>query len=56
MWQLAKKFSLANRQTKFFILTWALYIIAIIWTTLQVYARLDYSRSDRIKPIVIERE
>lgn len=56
MWQLVKKFNHSHRQTKFFILTWALYMLAIIWTTMQAYARLEYSRSDRAEPIVIERE
>lgn len=50
----AKKFKGANRQTQFFILTGAIYMLALFWTTLQAYARLEYSRSDETKPIIIE--
>lgn len=53
MWQSLKLFKNAHRQTKFFIFTFAIYMIAIIWTTLQAYARLEYSRSGNSKPIVI---
>ncbi|WP_068470211.1 hypothetical protein [Candidatus Protochlamydia phocaeensis] len=35
----------SSRQTKFFIFMWALYMLALIWTTVQAYARLEYSRS-----------
>ncbi len=53
MWQTIKRFKNANRQTKIFILMGALYIIAMVWTTVQAYARLNYSRSD-VHPIVIQ--
>lgn len=53
MWQTIKKFKEANRQTKFFIFMWALYMVAIVWTTIQAYSRLEYSRTDSAKPIVI---
>lgn len=43
----------ANIQTKIFILISAIYMIALIWTTVQSYARLSYSRSDG-SPVVIE--
>lgn len=43
----------SHRQTKFFILMIAIYMIALAWTTIQAYARLAYSRSDLQAPIVI---
>lgn len=47
-------FRKSHPQTKFFIFMFALYMIAIIWTTIQAYARLEYSRSDFTKPIIIQ--
>lgn len=38
----------ASPQTKYFIWTWVIYSIAIIWTTVQAYARLEYSRTQVI--------
>ena len=54
MWQAIKMFKGANRQTKYFVFTLVLYTVALIWTTLQAYARLEYSRSDVSKPILID--
>lgn len=54
MLTLIRRFKESNRQTKYFILTWAIYIIALIWSTLHAYARLEYSRSDAAKTIVIQ--
>jgi len=56
MWKAIKMLSSSNRQTKYFIFTLVLYMVAIIWTTLQAYARLEYSRSDFSKPILIQRQ
>lgn len=57
MWKAVKAFRQSDRQTKFFIFTILLYFIAIIWTTIQSYARLEYSRSDReTTPIIIQSE
>lgn len=56
MWQAIKRFSASNRQTKYLVLTFLLYIIALMWTTVQAYARLEYSRSDISRPILIERQ
>lgn len=56
MWQAIKSFNSAHRQTKFFIITVAIYMIALIWTTIQAYARLEYSRTGISKPIVIQAE
>jgi hypothetical protein len=53
MWQTLKMFKESNRQTKFFIFTLAIYMIAIFWTTIQAYARLEYSRTGNSQPIVI---
>ena len=53
MWRTIRSFKNSNRQTKFFILMWAIYMIALAWTTIQAYARLAYSRSDLKPPIVI---
>ena len=55
MKRIFRKFKNSNWQTKIFILNLAIYMIAIIWTTLQAYARLEYSRSDDMSdPIVIQ--
>ncbi len=54
MWRAIKMFKESHPQTKFFILTWAIYMIAIIWTTIQAYARLEYSRTGTPQPIVIQ--
>lgn len=54
MKQAIKRFKESSRQTKFFIFTLALYMLALIWTTIQAYARLEYSRSDISKPIMIQ--
>lgn len=54
MKQAIKMFKESSRQTKFFIFTVALYMLALIWTTIQAYARLEYSRSDISKPIMIQ--
>lgn len=44
-----RQFMSSGRQTKYFILTIAIYMIAIVWSTVQAYARLQYSRSDIAK-------
>jgi hypothetical protein len=54
MWRAWRMFKKSHPQTKFFIFTWAIYMLAIFWTTIQAYARLEYSRSDSRKPIVIQ--
>ncbi len=53
MWQAVKKFKGIDRHTRFFIFNWVIYLLAIFWTTIQAYARLEYSRSDMARPIVI---
>jgi hypothetical protein len=40
-----REFKEATAQTKYFVLTWAVYGIAIIASTVYCYARLDYVRS-----------
>lgn len=54
MWQAIKLFKDSGWQTKLFILICAIYMLAMVWTTIQAYARLQYSRSDRLKPLIIE--
>lgn len=54
MWRIVKRFKNAHRQTKFFIFMGMIYMIAIVWTTIQAYARLAYSRSDLNPPVVIK--
>lgn len=49
-----RMFRKSHSQTKFFIFMFALYMGALIWTTFQAYARLEYSRSDFTKPIIIQ--
>ena len=51
-----KKFKKSNRQTKFFILMAIIYLSAVLWTTVQAFSRLSYSRSDAVKPIIILNE
>jgi hypothetical protein len=45
MFKWIKQYRSSSAQTKYFILTWIVYAIAIIWTTVQAYARLEYSRT-----------
>jgi hypothetical protein len=45
MLTLIQKFREASFQTKFFVLNWIVYTIAIIVTTIYAYARLDFVRS-----------
>lgn len=42
-----KKFIYSNKQTKYFILMAIIYMVAIIWSTIQAYARLEYSRTEK---------
>ena len=51
-----KKFRQINRQTKLFIFMAFIYLAALLWTTLQAYSRLGYSRSDAVKPIIIQND
>lgn len=54
MLRMLKMFRESHPQTKFFVFTWAIYMIAIFWTTIQAYARLEYSRTNSSsKPVVI---
>lgn len=48
------KSNLLKRQTIYFAIMVFIYMAALIWTTVQSYARLEYSRSDRQKPILIQ--
>lgn len=56
MWKTIQMFKASNKQTKYFVFTLLLYMIAILWTTFQAYARLEYSRSDISKPVLIQPE
>ncbi|CCB86642.1 MULTISPECIES: hypothetical protein [Parachlamydia] len=40
------QFKNATRQTQYFILTWVIYMIAIIASTLYAYGRLEFVKSD----------
>ena len=40
-----RQFNEANAQTKYFVLNWAIYGLAILITTLYCYGRLDFVRS-----------
>ncbi|MDP1881138.1 MAG: hypothetical protein Q8K60_09395 [Parachlamydiaceae bacterium] len=52
-----KRFKRTHPQTKFFYLMIMIYMGAIFWTTIQAYARLEYSRSGGFRnPIVIHAE
>lgn len=54
MFQWIKQFINAERQTKFFVLNWFTYGLALIITTVYCYARLDYVRSYRTPPVKTE--
>ena len=54
MKEMIKTLRLFSWQTLFFLLTMAIYMIALFWTTIQAFLRLEYSRTDMSKPIVIE--
>lgn len=54
MWNTLKVFKNSHRQTKFFVLMIAIYMVAMAWTTIQSYMRLVYSRSDVSTPIIIK--
>lgn len=54
LWRTIKTFIDSDRQTKFFIFTLVIYMVAIIWTTLQAFIRIEYSHSDVSRPIVIQ--
>jgi hypothetical protein len=53
-WVLTVNLKISHRQTQYFIFTLVIYMTAIIWTTIQAYARLAYSRSDERPPVIIE--
>lgn len=50
MFQWYRQFKNANSETKWFILNWAVYGLAIIITTVYCYARLDFVRSYKTPP------
>ena len=52
--QAISSFISSNWQTKIFIMMSAVYMIALLWTTVQAYVRLEYNRSDFKKPIMIQ--
>lgn len=54
MLQAIRRFKNAKPQTKLFIFMGIMYGAAMLWTTVQAYARLAYSRSDVSSPIVIQ--
>lgn len=48
------QFKQKNWQMILFYVNVAIYFGALVWTTVQAYARLEYSRSDYKKPIIIQ--
>lgn len=55
MFRWFKEYNEASSQTKYFVLNWLVYGLALLITTVYCYARLDYVRSYRT-PSVHERE
>lgn len=53
MRRILRKLKPMQNQTKFFVFMIFIYMFTLFWTTFQSYLRLSYSRSDRVKPIVI---
>lgn len=49
MLKLLKNLANAHYQTKILVLMTAIYMVAIFWTTIQSYARLEYSRTGQVK-------
>lgn len=47
MFKLIRLYNKADKQTKYFILNWVVYGLALILTTAFCYARLDYVRSTK---------
>lgn len=47
MFKWLKAYNEASSQTKFFVLNWLVYGLAILITTVYCYARLDFVRSYR---------
>lgn len=45
MFRWIKQFVQSSRQTKFFVLNWFIYGLALVVTTIYCYARLDFVRS-----------
>jgi hypothetical protein len=52
MFQWLKEYSESSSQTKYFILNWLVYGLAIIITTIYCYARLDFVRSYQNQPAI----
>lgn len=50
MFKWIEEYKEAKSQTKYFILNWLVYGIAIIVTTVYCYARLDFVRSNKTPP------
>ena len=55
MFKWLKEYNESSSQTKYFVLNWLVYGLALLITTVYCYARLDYVRSYRT-PSVAERE
>lgn len=47
-----KQFIESSRQTKLFVLNCILYTLLIVGTTVYCYARLDFVRSYKTKPVI----
>lgn len=50
MFKWIEQYREANPQTKYFVLNWLIYGIAIIVTTIYCYGRLDFVRSNKTAP------
>lgn len=55
MFKWLKEYNDSSSQTKYFVLNWLVYGLAILITTVYCYARLDFVRSYRT-PSVTQRE
>lgn len=56
MHRIINKLKAIDRQTIYFILMTLIYMIALAWTTLQSYVRLEYSRSDKAENFEIQQQ
>lgn len=56
MFDTLKNLFLARRQTIYYIIMFVIYAVVIIWTTLQSYARLEYSRTGSPEQIQIQQK
>ncbi|MBA2728307.1 MAG: hypothetical protein H0U49_09075 [Parachlamydiaceae bacterium] len=51
MFKWLRQYQSASRQTKYFILTWFIFGICIVVTTIYCYARLEFARNHKTETV-----